>query len=424
MKATNFVGRLPGLFVSSGSLLTITVVAFSVAISAGLPARGQTLTTLHNFTGGSDGAYPDGNVVADGSGALYGTTLIGGSSSNGIVYKLTPSGGSWTESILYTFTGGSDGGQPGAGLIFDKSGALFGTTTKSNGLPAGVAFKLVPNGDGTYAYSVIYAFTGGADGGSPNCNLLFDASGNLYGTTGIGGAFKSGVIFKLTPPQGGTGLWAESVLYSLNGPTDGSRPLSGVVQDSAGVLYGTATEGGAHNYGTAFKLTPPVPPATAWTFQLLVAFNGTDGRYPIGGLLINPTGTLYGTTWLGGTNYGVVYQLTPNAKGTKYSETVIYSFSGSDGSNPSSPLVYDSAHDVFYGNTMGFLVGYGNVYKLTPPAVAGGTWTESTLYTFVSGTGDGQTPISSLLLSGRALYSISYYGGTANLGTVYQLTLK
>ncbi len=427
MKRTRFACRFPGFSTRANALLTrVPICLITVLIPVILPAQ-TTLTTLHNFTGGSDGAYPDGNVTVDPStGAIYGTTLSGGSSSKGTIYKLTPPAGGvgdWSESVLYTFTGGADGGAPGAGLVFDNAGALYGTTLESNNSPnGGVAFKLAPGPNGSWSYSVLYTFTGGADGNRPNCNPLFDNSGNLYGTTGRGGASGDGVIFKLTPPKSGVGAWTESVLHTLNGTTDGSRPLAGLIADATGSLYGTATEGGAAQAGTVFKLTPPAAAGGKWAFETIHNFSGgTDGINPIGGLLLTASGDLLGTTWRGGLNDGVVFQMTPpKGGGTHWSESVIYTFSGPDGANPTASLIYDQANNVYYGTTMGFLVGYGNVFKLTPPA-DGGAWSESVLTSFVSGTGDGQTPISSLIQYEGALYSITYYGGPDNLGTVFEL---
>ncbi len=216
-----------------------------------------TLTVLHSFMFlGGDGNSPFAGLIADGSGNLYGTTLDGGASASmfqlgcGTVFKVTPGG---TETVLHSFTGGpSDGANPRAGLIADSSGNLYGTTEFGGasgpgcavGVGCGVVFKLSPGGTET----VLHSFTGGSDGGGPAAGLIADSSGNLYGTTGGGGASNAGVVFKLSP--GGT----ETVLYSFKGGSDGSGP-SGVITDSSGNLYGTTAFGGASGQGVVFKLT-------------------------------------------------------------------------------------------------------------------------------------------------------------------------
>lgn len=425
MKPTYFAGGLLSCFSKLSSLATAAFVA-SLSLSA-LPLHAQgftNLTTLHSFTG-ADGAYPDGNLVADpATGDLYGTTLLGGAYGSGTVFKLTPPvapSSAWTETNIYTFTDKGDGGGPAAGLVFDSAGDLYGTVLGLNGAGGGGVFKLTPNGDGTFAYSMIYAFTGGSDGSRPNCNPYLDAAGNLYGTTGRGGRYGDGIVFMLTPPAGGTGMWTETILHHLNGSTDGSRPMAGLIADAAGDLYGTASTGGPYGAGTVFELAPVA--GGKYKFTTIHAFaGGVDGINPIGGLYMNKSGNLFGATWRGGVDYGVIYELQPPQDGgSTWTEAISYTFSGADGANPTAALIWDSATQSFYGTTMGFLVGYGNVFKLTAPAAKGETWTETVLTTFASGPDTGQTPISSVILFQNALYSITYYGGPANAGTVFEL---
>jgi uncharacterized repeat protein (TIGR03803 family) len=241
---------------------------------------------LHAFND-PDGINPYGSLITDASGALYGTTSSGGSSGAGTIFKLTPpatASGEWSYTVLYNFSGGSDGGQPfpeGADgrLIMDASGALYGTTYLGgkfgNPTPChvgcGTVFKLSPptTVGGAWTYNVLYSFTGGSDGGDPLVGVIMDASGALYGSTELGGngsncsgSFEGtggcGVIFRLTPPVTASGAWTETVLYSFTGGTDGGTPFGSLFSDTSGALYGTTTEGGigsgVSGLGTVFKL--------------------------------------------------------------------------------------------------------------------------------------------------------------------------
>jgi uncharacterized repeat protein (TIGR03803 family) len=231
---------------SAGNLYGATVKggASDLGTVFELDANGKQ-TVLHSFTGGADGrfSYIYGNLVRDAAGNFYGTTLAGGSSDQGIVFKVDTTG---QETVLYNFTGGSDGGYPYAGLVLDKKGNLYGTTYLGGVSGQGTVFKLSTAGKET----VLYSFTGGADGGSPTAPLLRDGKGNLYSTTYYGGLSNSGVAFKLDPS--GT----ETVLHSFDYASDGGYPTAPLIRDASGNLYGTTTAGGASNHGTVFKLTP------------------------------------------------------------------------------------------------------------------------------------------------------------------------
>ncbi|MGA8493494.1 MAG: choice-of-anchor tandem repeat GloVer-containing protein [Terriglobales bacterium] len=249
-------------------------------------------TVLHSFTG-KDGAEPQGGLVRDSAGNLYGTTLFGGG-GGGVVFKLDTTG---AETVLYSFLGGADGGNPPAGLVRDSAGNLYGTTTWGGTYWVGVVFKV----DTTGAETVLHSFTGGADGGEPYAGLVRDSAGNLYGTTYYGGASGAyGAVFKLDT----TG--AETVLYSFTGGADGGQPLAGLVRDSAGNLYGTTREGGAYSNGVVFKLD------TTGVETVLYSFEGGAGGFPEAGLLRDSAGNLYGTTQAGGAyNHGLVFKITP-----------------------------------------------------------------------------------------------------------------
>lgn len=252
-------------------------------------------TVLHNFTNGADGGYPN-SVTIDSKGNLYGTASGGGTSGNGVVFKIDPSS---NETVLYNFTGGADGGSPeGGSLIRDSVGNLYGTTTYGGASGAGVVFALDTSGNET----VLYAFTGAADGGYPVGGVIHDPAGNFYGTTNGGGASGAGVVFKLDPSG------HETVLYSFTGGADGGYPVwVTLARDSAGNLYGTTSGGGTVGDGVVFKVDTSVSETVLHSFT-----GGADGNTPYAGVVLGPDGNLYGTTPFGGqTNAGVVYEIKP-----------------------------------------------------------------------------------------------------------------
>jgi uncharacterized repeat protein (TIGR03803 family) len=255
---------------------------------------------LYSFTGGSDGGGPLGGLIADSSGNLYGTTAAG----NGTVFELVNSSGNYTEKVLYSFTGGSDGRQPFAGLIFDSSGNLYGTTLFGGAAGNGTVFELV-NSSGNYTEKVLYSFTNGSDGGQPAAGLIFDSSGNLYGTTGSGGAAGAGTVFELVNSSGN---YTERVLYSFGG-SDGANPVAGLIADASGNLYGTTALGGAAGAGTVFEL---VNSSGNYTEKVLYSFTSftSDGSEPEDGLIADSSGNLYGTTVLGGFGAGTVFKIS------------------------------------------------------------------------------------------------------------------
>ena len=275
-----------------------------------------TETVLHTFTAGSDGDYPYnvGNLIFDQAGNLYGTTSNGGlpgvcdGFGCGTVFKLSPSGSGWTESILYSFTGGSDGGGPASGLIFDQAGNLYGTTQGGGSGSCtggcGTVFKLSPSGSG-WTESVLYSFTGGDDGYSPVAGLILDSSGNLYGATVFGGEGGGGTVFELTPSGGS---WTLQTLHSF---AELSGPQANLVMDSVGNIYGTNF--GAFGGGEVFKLAPS---GGGWTYTSLHNFctepNCTDGGFPASNVIFDTSGNLYGIASSGGADgNGVVWEITP-----------------------------------------------------------------------------------------------------------------
>ena len=273
-------------------------------------------TVLYAFQGGSDGVQPLSDLVFDPAGNLYGTTSLGGMMQAnchniggcGLVYKLTPSNDGWTESVIHSFTGGNDGFTPYSGLVFDQAGNLYGTTRYGGGpgcapLGCGTVYQLTPSGSG-WKENVIYKFTGGSDGDDPWGGVIFDQSGNLYGTTVSGGAGGGGTVYELSPSNGG---WTLTTLYSFSG-SDGS--YASLTMDASGNVYGTTFGDGAYGYGNVFKLTPS---NGGWTYTSLHDFPfGSYGYRPRGNVILDARNYIYGTASEGGTyGNGVVFEITP-----------------------------------------------------------------------------------------------------------------
>jgi len=330
-------GNLYGSALYGGTVNAACPSGCGVVFELAAPAAAGgawTQTVLYSFSGGSDGAYPNGNLVLDANGAIYGTASGGGTISSvcptgcGVAFQLTPpavSGGAWAHNVLYSFMGTADGAIPGAGLVFDKNGALYGTTFAGGKVNAtcsvslgpascGVVFQLAPPATlgGAWTQKVIHSFPGGDPGSGPDAVLVFDPQGNLYGTTLYGGKGKpgqgggnSGVVFQMKPPTKSISYW-QIREYLLN-HTRGNHPYGGLAVDSSGNLYGTALFGGGFFLakGIVFKLTPPATAKDTWKETLLHSFTDkSDGGNPVGGILVGPGNILYGTTCTGGSAQG------------------------------------------------------------------------------------------------------------------------
>ena len=432
---------------NSLAVVTITLI---LAVSSWAASKEK---VLYTFQGTGDGVEPIGGVVRDAKGNLYGTTRFNFQSSGaptgfGLVYQLTPTkSGEFKEKVLHTFQGElRDGQSPQSSVVFDAAGNLYGTA--DGGLfGCGIVYKLAPTPNGPWTETIIHqfnAFEGHNDGCEPIGSLIFDNAGNLYGTTSQGGGGTTdtfctngcGTVFKLAPNKDGS--WTESILHALHqgggGSRDGQNPFDSVVFDNAGNLYGTTLAGGPDDLGTVFKLTPVT--SGKWTETLLFKFhdlvnNPPDGANPMAGVVLDPSGNLYGTTLGGGGGAGgggAVFKLTAGANG-KFEESVIHRFSLSksgfqDGMIPAGGLIMDSAGNLSGTTFLGgghnepvcqidgqqVFEGCGTIFKLTP--TANGKWSESFLHAFQDDTDGGLPEPDHLTMDAQGnLYGTASAGG-------------
>ncbi|HTA25799.1 MAG TPA: choice-of-anchor tandem repeat GloVer-containing protein [Terriglobales bacterium] len=407
------------------SSLTTTAPAFTllaIFLATASLAANASDKVLYSFKGGDDGANPSAPLVADRFGNLYGTTDSGGGGCNcGTVFVLSPpakQNDDWTETILYRFQG-NEGASPEAGLIFDEAGNLYGTTATGGLSRDGSVFKLTPPSPPgeSWTETTLYQFSGGNDGAYPLSSLVLDKTGNLYGTTLFGGgAPQAGVVFQVAPPIVPGGNWTETVLHRFGHGPDGANPEAGLLIDKQGALYGTTMGSYQSGAGVVFKLSPPPPQRDTWTEHGLYKFEGfADGSEP--GYIVAGRAALYGAATLGGqANYGTIFQLIPQAG--LWKETTLYNFQGgSDGGLPVGQLLGDRSGNLYGTTYAGQQPDNGTVFRLSPSK--SGTWTKTTLHEF-GGNGDGATPNGGLVKGKRgALYGTTYNGGAFSVGAVY-----
>jgi uncharacterized repeat protein (TIGR03803 family) len=430
-----------------GRVLTMAVAL--LGFGAYTAAAQETL--LYSFTSGSagpDASGPGASLISDAEGNLYGTTQLGGAKGEGTAFELSPAvGGGWTEKVIYSFgqcpqAPCSGASEPEGSLIFDAQGNLYGTT--ESGGPGGefggrgTVFELSPGAGGVWTETTLYEFGAAAgDGTNPVAALIFDGNGNLYGTTESGGANGKGAVFELSPGVGG--VWTEKLLYSFAGPAanppDGQDPTGNLIFDAQGNIYGTTFTGGKNDTagegGTVFELLPGA--GGVWTEKVLYNFGGAlspDGNQPTAALIFDAEGNLYGTTREGGGSLdGTVFELSPAAGGT-WTESLLHNFIGapSDGAVPYCTLFIDAQGNLYgttkYGGPNNFALdpdvnylGSGMVFELTPGG--GGGWTESILYNFNATGSDGTVPEASLIPDTAGnLYSTTTDGGTTGNASV------
>jgi len=318
-------------------------------------ATNYSFATLLNFIG-TNGGGPVADLMADGNGNLYGTTMSGGSLYSGNTFKLTKTGSSYTASTLATFTG-NNGEAPASGLIADASGNLFGSTNGGGANGYGTAYQLVKSSTG-YTTKTLANFSE-ASGGNPFGDLVADDSGNLFGTTNNAGPGGNGTVFELVKTASGYTL---QTLVSFN-VTNGANPYGGLLLDKNGDLFGTTYDGGPSDAGTVFKLTK----ASGYKLSTLVTFTTGNGIIA-GGLIQDAVGNLFGTTLGninrgGGANVGSVFEL---AKGTSgYKLNTLVTFNGTNGASPYAGLVADSNGDLYGTTSQGGKNNTGTIFKVS-----------------------------------------------------------
>jgi uncharacterized repeat protein (TIGR03803 family) len=415
----------------------ITVAALATAMMFALivftsQAQAQTYKVLHTFTGGTDGTFPYAGLTLDKAGNLYGTTSQGGSPSGGpgTVFQLKLKNSSFVFNHLYSFTG-SDGANPYARVIFGPNGTLYGTTNAGGAYGEGTVFNLTPSlavcktALCPWTETVLHSF--GFDGLElPGYgDLIFDHAGNIYGTTEFAMFHYSypGAVHELTPSGRG---WTEngSYVFMMDG-SDGAGPEAGVIMDQSGNLYGTTVVGGdlacqpPNGCGTVYQVTPS---GSGWTENTLYSFSGGNGGvYPVAGLIFDPLGNLYGATETGGSGGGgTVFKLTPAGHGN-WTYTLIYSFTGiaSNNCGPQGTLVMDGLGSLYGTTARDGVNNAGSVFKLTP---SDGNWTYTSLHDFTGGS-DGYGPLCNVVFDARGnLYGTTAGGGAYFAGVVWEIT--
>ncbi len=391
----------------------IAALSLACALAATAPASASRFAVVHTFTGAADGANPLAGLTVDSAGNLYGTATSGGSGGYGIAFELKRSGNSYAFTVLHPFASGTDGAAPGSRLMLGPQGHLFGTTQSGAG-GGGTVFELsgtpVPNQE-----TVLYSFTNAANGYQPsNGDLSFDAAGNIYGTTGAGGAYSGGTVYELSPGKSG---YSEKVLYSFGRPGDGSVPYAGVIRDAAGNLYGTTSAGGNAGDGTVFELSQK---GSGWNETILHDFQGqADGLVPYAGLARDSAGTIYGATTEGGAGGqnggGTIFTLKRVAGAWNFQ--TLYAVPGWGISGSFRTLYVDGAGNIAATTHCDGANNSGTVFELIR---SGSTWSLNSLYTFAGNT-DGQYVFASPVFTQYgAIFGTANVGGSGN-GVIWEV---
>jgi hypothetical protein len=393
-RASRAAVRLPG------TTRPLPIIVILLVASTTVAAESKE-TVLHRFTGGKDGSKSQAGLISDSDGNLYGTTFYGGTGNCndageffgcGTVFEASPnSRAGWTETLLYSFQGSQDGMGPKGGVVRDSAGNLYGTTygggASCNDGSCGTVFELTPpkQKGGKWTENILHSFQGGSDGFGPSSDLFIDQQGAIYGTTAWGGILTGscdnllggcGTIFRMTPNSDGT--WTHAVLYSFQPVNDGQEPLGGLVMDDAGNLYGTTNQGGSYSFfcgvgcGIVFQLAPPQESGGSWKESVLLEFSGTDGAAPHGDLILDHDGNLYGTTSAG---------LNKNGRG----------------------------------------VFNGNIYRLSPPREKQDKWSQSVLYLCPAYSGPGAPWAGVIRDEAGNLYGTTIAGGSTIYGAVFKV---
>jgi len=391
--------------------------------------RPPKLTVLHHFKAAKDGGQPSAALTPDGAGGFYTTAEFGGPQDLGVAIRLTPPDtlpGKWSLKLLHGFTGAPDGSVPDTTLIAAPDGTLYGTTFVGGAADNGSVFSLTPPvAPATrWKFKILHSFTSAGEGERLQGQLLLTDDGSLLGTAYQGGSSNSGTVYMLTPPVTGS-VWTFTLLHAFDGILGGGFPLAGLTLGSNGVYYGTTSRGGANDRGTVYSLTPPTPPAVRWKYKVLYSFElgnvPATGGVPMGDLLIDTAGVLYGTTSQGGGGgRGTVFSLGLEGHPKAWQYHLLHSFAtvAGDGDTPEAGLIADAAGALYGTTTLGGDSNHGTIFKLTPPVPLTDPWIPAVLHSF-NGT-DGATPAGSLVMDDAGLfYGTASAGGKFSKGTVF-----
>lgn len=389
-------------------------LALSICLLAGTLSAAIHEKVIYSFNA-DNGYAPISGLLLDASGNIFGTTQDGGVYGNGTVFEVVFAGGVASETVLYSFQGGSSDGEiPQGTLVMDKAGNLFGTTYEGGNSDHGIVFELSPS-QGGWTENIIHAFgSASGDGCYPVGGLVMDSTGNLYGTTVGCGTGNDGTVFELTPSGGS---WSESVLWNFDG-VDGQSPEGCVSFDKFGKnLFGTTASGGFYGQGNVFKLSRE---SGVWKETSIFSFTGgANGCIPSGGVVVDDDENLYGTTQIcGADQVGTLFQLGPT-KG-QWTMAILHTFTGGlDGAVPVATLRIDE-HRNLYGTTLyGGLYGLGTVFEMT----AANNWAE-TAYSFKGGANDGANPYAGVVVRKGVVFGTTELGGTNNVGTIFGVASK
>lgn len=428
----------------------ITLLALFVMSAPALFASGPVEQMIYNFNINNDGRQTSNGLVADAAGNLYGVTTRGGigANTNGAVFELSPpatAGGAWSEAVLYSFgTAFGDGAYPDGTLIIDQLGNLYGTTTQGGSIGLGTVFELSPPATpgGSWTETVLYSYPDTYQNGrNPSGKLALDPAGNLYGTTlygGIGthcsqsGGAGCGTVYKLSPPATAGGAWTHTILHNFGvGAFDGTLPTVSGVLYRGGALYGATQAGGVNGEGTVFVL---VPTSSGYIEHRLHDFAAVEGGGPTGGLIVDSSGNFYGTTlWGGGSancqgGCGSIFELSPPAAaGGAWTLAQLYAFTDRlDGASPWASLYRDQSGSLYGTASQGGITNRltsnnGVAFRLKPPAVTGGTWTLVPLHEFKGPNADGTRPYGELILLNHVFYGTISAGAGNQEGGVFSI---
>lgn len=428
--------------VRAAAVLAGAIVASISSAQVASAATSYSEARVHGFAENSAGIFPRGPLVADSSGALYGSTTASGTNGKSTIFKLTPPASgqtAWAFRVIYSSPTLPNTSNPITGITIDGNGVIYGITTYSklgDSYGDGTVFSLTPPlpGHSAWTQKTIHQFTSAVDGNSP-AGILLGNNGALYVETLEGGPQTCGTVVKLTPPALGKIAWSESILHAFAG-SDGCAPTGGLTQGAGGTIYGATSDiayerpDPAVGHGKIFQLMPPGTGSSSWTHTVLYRFSGKDGDRFQSAVYLDANRTLYGTT--GGSGGSVFMLAPPSAGSAKWQKTNLYTFKdGKDGASPSSGVVPGKSGGLFGVTAGGGSAGHGTVYQVLPPTVGQKDWTEKVLYSF-RGNLDGLNPAGNLLIADSGvIFGATSYGGSydcnvpgfpGGCGTVFQLS--